>query len=62
MLLSDLIPYALGDRPKELELCDLMEHNPEPIVYTLVISRKIMTAVYLRYQRPCNSTFLIKEF
>ena len=42
-MMSDLVPHALGDRPKRLELCDLMEHNPEPIVYTLVISRKIMT-------------------
>jgi hypothetical protein len=40
---SDLVPHALRDRLKRLELCDLMEHNPEPIVYTLVISRKIMT-------------------
>jgi hypothetical protein len=24
-------------------LCDLIEHNPDPIVYTLIISRKIMT-------------------
>jgi len=40
---SDLVPHALGDRPKRLELCDLMEHNPEPIVYTRVISRKTMT-------------------
>jgi hypothetical protein len=31
---------------KRLELCDLMEHNPELIVYTLVISRKIMTIVF----------------
>jgi hypothetical protein len=39
---SDLVPHVFGDRPKRLELCDLMEHTPEPIVYTLVISRKIM--------------------
>ena len=48
---SDLVPHALGDRPKRLELCDLMEHNPEPIVYTPVISRKIIT-ICLRDKIP----------
>jgi hypothetical protein len=43
MGMSDLVPHVLGYPPKWLELCDLIEHNPEPIVYTLVISRKIMT-------------------
>jgi hypothetical protein len=56
MLLSDLVPHALGDRPKRLELCDLMEHNPEPIVYTLVISRKIMTASVLGIPSAINTT------
>jgi hypothetical protein len=40
--MSDLVPHVLRDRLKRLELCNLMEHNPELIVYTLVISRKIM--------------------
>jgi hypothetical protein len=41
--LSGLVPHALGIAQKDLEFCDIMAQNPEPIVYTLVISRKIMT-------------------
>jgi hypothetical protein len=41
--MSALVPHALGIAQKDLEFCDIMAQNPEPIVYTLVISRKIMT-------------------
>jgi hypothetical protein len=36
--LSDQIPQALGDRPKNCEFCDIMAQNPEPGVYKLVSS------------------------
>jgi hypothetical protein len=49
--LSGLVPHALGIAQKDLEFCDIMTQNPEPIVYTLVISRKIMTPMVIHIRK-----------
>ena len=65
--MSGLVPHALGIAQKDLEFCDIIAQNPEPIVYTLVISRKIMTTgekpdlAYLRVFRYVAYAQVAKE-